>query len=94
MSHGTDVFEIDVRLSRDNQVMVFHDATLERTTNGNGLVRAMDAASLKQLDAAFNFTLDNQWPQRGTGVQIITLTELLERYPGVRVNIDLSLIHI
>ena len=90
MSHGTDVFEIDVRLSRDDQVMVFHDATLERTTNGNGLVRAMDAASLKQLDAAFNFTQDNQWPQRGTGVQIITLTELLERYPGVRVNIDIK----
>lgn len=88
--HGADVFEIDVRLSRDNQVMVFHDETLERTTNSSGPVRAIDAYKLQQLDAAYHFTLDSQYPQRGTGVHILTLAEVLLRYPDMRLNIDIK----
>ncbi len=90
MEHGADVLEIDVRLSRDNQVMVFHDETLERTTDGHGPVRERDAASLKNLDAAYHFTLNDQQLQRGTGIQLLTLTQLLERYAEVRVNIDIK----
>jgi len=90
LSYGADVFEIDVRLSRDNQVMVFHDATLERTTNGSGPVRAQDARQLQQLDAGYRFMSDGEWPARGTGVCMLTLAELLERYPDVRVNIDIK----
>lgn len=89
LAHRADVLEIDVRLSSDNQVMVFHDETLERTTNGSGLLRAKDAASLKQLDAAFHFTLHGQQPARESGVRILTLGELLDRYP-LRVNIDIK----
>lgn len=90
VAHEADVLEIDVRISRDNQVMVFHDETLDRTTNGSGPLRALDVTALQQLDAAFNFTLRNQRPDRGTGIQILTLTELLERYPDIRVNIDIK----
>ena len=89
MRHGADVLEIDVRLSSDNEVMVFHDETLERTTNGTGLVREHTEATLKQLDAAYYFSLDGQLAARGTGVSMLSLIELLERYP-IRVNIDIK----
>jgi len=90
LAHNADVFEIDVRLSRDNQVMVFHDETLDRTTNSTGPLRTMDVVDLQHLDAAYNFKAQNQWPDRGTGIRILTLEELLERYPDIRVNIDIK----
>jgi len=69
MRHGADVLEIDVRLSSDNEVMVFHDETLERTTNGTGLVREHTEATLKQLDAAYYFSLDGQLAARGSSTE-------------------------
>jgi glycerophosphoryl diester phosphodiesterase len=49
---GTRVaVEVDVRLSADNRVVVIHDALLERTTNGRGLVRAEPLERLRRLEA-------------------------------------------
>ena len=46
---GADFVELDVHLSRDGEVMVIHDATLERTTDGSGPVRERTAAELRAL---------------------------------------------
>src|SRR5256886_802255 len=46
---GADFIEFDVHLSRDGEVMVIHDPTLERTTNGQGAVRDRSVAELKAL---------------------------------------------
>src|SRR5712692_7259512 len=46
---GADFIEFDVHLSRDGEVMVIHDATLDRTTSGSGPVRDRTAAELKAL---------------------------------------------
>ncbi len=46
---GVDGFELDVRLSRDGEVMVIHDADVDRTTNGSGKVSAMTSAELRAL---------------------------------------------
>src|ERR1051326_665563 len=48
---GADWIELDVHLSRDGCLMVIHDETLDRTTNGHGLVQDYTLAELKQLDA-------------------------------------------
>jgi len=48
---GITMLELDVRLSRDDQVLVLHDRTLQRTTTGNGRARNYDLEELKQLDA-------------------------------------------
>lgn len=48
---GVDMIELDVLLSADDQLMVVHDDTLDRTTDGSGPVRALNHAQLKQLDA-------------------------------------------
>ena len=47
---GADGLELDVHLSRDGRVVVHHDATVDRTTDGRGAVAAMDAADLARLD--------------------------------------------
>ncbi|NLF67353.1 MAG: glycerophosphodiester phosphodiesterase [Chloroflexi bacterium] len=48
---GADGVELDVRLSADGEVVVIHDATVERTTNGRGRVRDLRTAELQALDA-------------------------------------------
>lgn len=50
LSLGADGLEFDVRLSRDGVVVVHHDATLERTTNGRGPLAALTAGELSRLD--------------------------------------------
>jgi glycerophosphoryl diester phosphodiesterase len=55
---GADGIEFDVHLSKDGQVVVIHDFTLESTTNGQGLVRDKTLAELKELDAGTWFDPD------------------------------------
>ena len=51
MAHGVQAVECDVRLSADGAVVVMHDPTLERTTDGSGPVAARTLAELRRLDA-------------------------------------------
>jgi glycerophosphoryl diester phosphodiesterase len=51
LRHGADGIEIDVQLSRDQEVVVIHDSTLERTTNGSGMVQNYTSAELRKLSA-------------------------------------------
>jgi len=62
-----DVLETDVRLTRDGRFVVFHDDTLERTTNGAGPVEQRTLDELRRFDAGFRFTRDNgaTFPFRG-----------------------------
>jgi glycerophosphoryl diester phosphodiesterase len=48
---GIDMIELDVRLSRDNEVVVLHDRTLQRTSTGNGAARSYTLAEIKEFDA-------------------------------------------
>lgn len=48
---GIDMIELDVRLSKENEVIVLHDRTLQRTTTGNGPARNYTLDELKQYDA-------------------------------------------
>ncbi len=53
---GADGLEFDVHLSRDGVVVVHHDSTLERTTNGRGPIAGLTAGELADLDAGYWFT--------------------------------------
>lgn len=87
---GADGIECDVRLSRDGEVMVHHDATLERTTNGQGAVSEHSAAALEQLDAGFSFRGIDGERYRGRGCRIPRLQHVLERYPGIPIIVELK----
>ncbi|HKZ05967.1 MAG TPA: glycerophosphodiester phosphodiesterase family protein [Methylomirabilota bacterium] len=71
---GADGLQLDVHLSRDDQPVVIHDYTLERTTDGAGAVRALTVRELKRLDAG-------RWFGGGfEGQRLQTLQEVLERF--------------
>jgi glycerophosphoryl diester phosphodiesterase len=55
VEHGADAIELDAKLSRDGQVVVIHDQTVDRTTDGQGKVSDMTLAALKTLDAGAYF---------------------------------------
>ncbi len=87
---GVDVLELDVHSTSDGMIVVIHDPTLERTTNGKGSVNAMTFAELKTLDAAYRWTPDGgaSYPLRGQGIEIPSLSEVLTTFPNVRFNIE------
>ena len=85
LSLGADGLEFDVHLSRDGVVVVHHDATLERTTNGTGPLAARTADELSRLDAGYRF--DGFRAQSGG---IPTLREVLRRYRDARLIIELK----
>ncbi|MGB1656669.1 MAG: glycerophosphodiester phosphodiesterase [Longimicrobiales bacterium] len=86
---GADMLELDVRLSKDGVVMVIHDETVDRTTNGTGRVAEQTLAQLSELDAGYRFTdLDGASSYRGKGVTIPTLRQVLESFPDIWLNIE------
>jgi glycerophosphoryl diester phosphodiesterase len=88
---GYRYIETDVQVTRDGVVVVFHDDTLERTTNGVGRVAEWDWEDLALLDAAYGFSPDGaSFPLRGTGIRISSLEETFDRYPHVHFNLDLK----
>ena len=90
--HRTDVLELDVQATRDGVLVVHHDETLERCTDGRGAVAAMDWSELRRLDAAHHFTLDGgaTFPLRGQGIGVPRFDELLAALPDVRLNVELK----
>lgn len=87
---GYTYIETDVRVTRDGVVVAFHDATLERTTNGTGAVDRWDFADLQRLDAAYWFDADAGFPMRGKGVRVRALDEVFATWPEAHFNIDLK----
>jgi glycerophosphoryl diester phosphodiesterase len=88
---GIDVIETDVRLTRDGELVLCHDATIDRTTNGRGRVAALSLEELRRYDAGARFTRDGStFPFRGQGLHIPTLAEALALDASVRFNLDLK----
>ncbi len=88
---GCSHLETDLRVSRDGELVLFHDARLERTTNGSGEVGAYSLAELKRLDAGYRFSPDGvSFPWRGRGLTIPTFAELCAAAPAVRFNVEIK----
>ena len=87
---GVDVIELDVRSTADGALVVFHDATVERTTDGRGAVGAFKLEALKRLDAAHRWSPDGgkSFPLRGSGVGVPTLEEVFAALPEMRFIIE------
>ena len=77
---GADAIEFDIHGTADGHLVLFHDDTLERTTDGAGVVEEMTLEELRRLDAGHGFTPDfgRTHPFRGRGVRIPTLDEAVE----------------
>jgi len=88
-SWWADMVELDVRLTKDGEVVVIHDATVDRTTDGDGPVADFALAEIQALDAGYRF-VDQAGVHsfRGQGVAIPTLDEVLSAFPDMRFNVE------
>ena len=84
-----DMLETDARLSADGEVVLIHDETVDRTSNGVGAVAQMTWAQLKTLDAGYRFQdLSGETSFRNCGVRIPRMEDVLEAFPRVRINVE------
>lgn len=89
---GADMVELDVHASADGHVVVIHDPTVDRTTDGTGAVADMPLAELRTFDAGYRFSTDDgaTFPFRGSGVRIPTLAEVFEALPDARFTVEVK----
>jgi glycerophosphoryl diester phosphodiesterase len=69
-----------------------HDETVDRTTNGTGLIEEMTLAELKQLDAGYDWSSDDGsiFPFRGQGITVPTLEEVFQTFPEYHMTIEIK----
>lgn len=75
---GADIIEVDVQLTKDGQVVVIHDVTVNRTTDGTGSVRDMTLAEIKKLSAGVPKKFGTQYKDE----RVPTLGEVLDSARG------------
>lgn len=85
---GSDGIELDVQLSKDNQLIVLHDETIDRTTNGHGEVGSLSLAELKQLDAGSWFEENPMFQEIPTLKEVLLLLKN-ENFKGL-LNIEIK----
>jgi glycerophosphoryl diester phosphodiesterase len=84
VQQGSDAIELDVKLTADGQIVVFHDQTLERTTSATGKIGEKTLSELKELDAGSHFDISY------LNERIPTLEEVFEAV-GQRTSINVEL---
>ncbi len=84
LTQQADAIELDAKLSADGHVIVHHDVTVDRTTNGKGKIKDLSLGELKKLDAGSSFS------EKFQGEKIPTLEEVFEAV-GKRTFINVEL---
>ncbi len=92
VEQGAGFVEFDVRGTKDGEVVIIHDATLERTASGRGRVKHRGLKDLKALDAGYRFTPDGgrSFPCRGQSIEIPTLAEFLTAFRETRAIVEIK----
>jgi glycerophosphoryl diester phosphodiesterase len=91
MAAGADVFELDVRMTKDRELVARHDADIANGTDGTGKVSGYTLAELKEFDASHDWKLaDGSFPLRGAGVQIPTIEEVLDEFPDTLTSLEIK----
>jgi len=80
---GADMLEMDLHATSDGVVVLHHDDTVDRITDGTGKIKELTFAQLRELDAGYAFTPDGgqTYPFRGQGVRVATFREVLTEFP-------------
>jgi glycerophosphoryl diester phosphodiesterase len=104
LAHGADALELDVHATADGELVVCHDPTVDRTTDGSGPIAFLTLDQLLRLDNAYWWVpgevVDHgrpaeDYPLRGVApadraLGIATLDEVLEAYPSTFLNLDIK----
>jgi glycerophosphoryl diester phosphodiesterase len=88
---GIDALEMDVHVTRDNQLIVAHDDTAARTCGAQLAWGDLDLAEVHRLDAGWGFVApDGTRPFAGKAVRVPTFEQVLDAFPAMRINVDLK----
>lgn len=82
--YGAEVVELDIQLTKDKKLAVFHDFDLSMRTDGTGSISDWNMEELKRLDIGYGYTADNgnTYPFRGAGYGLMPeLGEVLDEFP-------------
>ncbi|UCE86225.1 MAG: glycerophosphodiester phosphodiesterase [Deltaproteobacteria bacterium] len=92
VAEGAAILESDVHVTRDGEIVLLHDDTVDRTTDGHGRLLGLTLAEVKRLDAGYRFSADGgrSHPFRGGGVRIPTLDEAFAALPEARFNLEIK----
>lgn len=104
LAAGATALEMDVHATADGHLVVCHDPTVDRTTDGTGAISGLTLAEVRALDNAYWFVPgeisvqdrpDRDYPLRGRApddpeLRVPTLGEVLEAFPGVLLNLDIK----
>ncbi|MDF2550029.1 MAG: glpQ [Chlamydiales bacterium] len=87
---GADAIELDVQVTADGVVVVYHPADLQGWTDGAGTVASKTWQEISQLDAGYRYAPQRGYPFRGQGLKIPSLAEVLLRLPKAFLILDLK----
>src|SRR5690625_5300763 len=89
---GVHVIELDVNVTKDGEIVVLHDTTVDRTTDGTGRVVDFTIEELLRLDGAYNWRPpgSTEYPYRGQGVHIPLLRDVFETFPNHAINVEMK----
>lgn len=89
---GVDGLELDIHSTVDGVLVTAHDEKLDRISDGHGLLREKRWAEVRQADAGYWFSADNNttFPCRKQGYTLPALEEMFERFGHLRLNIDIK----
>jgi glycerophosphoryl diester phosphodiesterase len=92
VASGVPLLEMDCHASADGEIVICHDALLDRTTDVSGPLKERSFAELERIDAGYRFTPDGgeSHPFRGKGVRMPRLAEVLASFPGIRINLEIK----
>ena len=89
---GVDVLEMDAHATADGVLVLMHDDTVDRTTDGSGAIKDLTLADIQTLDAGHYWSDDDgaTYPFRDQGITVPTLESLFVRYPDFPMNIEIK----
>ncbi len=89
---GAEYFELDVHMTADGEIVVSHDASLDRNCGRAGAIRELQWSQIANADAGYAFSADGgaNHPFRSRGIGIPRLAEVLAEFPKVRVLIEVK----
>jgi glycerophosphoryl diester phosphodiesterase len=86
-----DILEMDIHMTKDGIIVLLHDDTVDRTTNGSGDIREMNFSDAQTLDAGYYWTKDDAtYPYRGRGITIPPLEQVFQEFPECPMIIEIK----
>mgnify|MGYP001225560153 CR=1 FL=1 len=91
IEHGVDGLELDVHLTKDGEVVVIHDETLDRTTNRSGWIKDLTLAEIREASAGSVFNHFEKYEESWDKEKVPTLQEVLELISSYDIELNIEL---